>query len=68
MAAWGNGSAGDSKQPDWDVVRAWDEDYYAHVFLTADEYVSHPVASTDGDFLSLPTARACSTSRAACCA
>jgi taurine--2-oxoglutarate transaminase len=53
VSAFGNGSAQGPAQPDWDAVRAWDEEYYAHVFLTSDEYVSAPVASTDGDFLEL---------------
>jgi taurine--2-oxoglutarate transaminase len=38
---------------DWDLIRAWDEDYYAHVFVTADEYEHCAVARADGDFLEL---------------
>jgi taurine--2-oxoglutarate transaminase len=38
---------------DWSVVRAWDEDFYAHVFVTSDEYEHRAVAAADGDFLEL---------------
>ena len=38
---------------DWDAIRAWDEDYYAHVFVTADEYEHVPIARADGDFVEL---------------
>jgi taurine--2-oxoglutarate transaminase len=38
---------------DWDLIRAWDEDHYAHVFVTADEYEHAAVARTDGDFIEL---------------
>ncbi len=38
---------------DWDLVRSWDEEHYAHVFVTADEYAHAAVARTDGDFLEL---------------
>ena len=38
---------------DWDVVRAWDEAFYAHVFVSADEYEHRAVASAEGDFLVL---------------
>jgi len=38
---------------DWDVVRAWDEQHYAHVFVGADEYEHHAVARSEGDFLEL---------------
>jgi len=37
----------------WDTIRAWDEDYYAHVFVTADELAHQAVARADGDFLEL---------------
>lgn len=38
---------------DWDAIRRWDEDYYAHVFVSADEYRHVAVARTDGDHLEL---------------
>ena len=38
---------------DWNAIRAWDEDYYAHVFVAADEYEHLAVASADGDFIEL---------------
>jgi taurine--2-oxoglutarate transaminase len=38
---------------DWNVIRSWDEEYYAHVFVTADEYEHRAVARADGDFLEL---------------
>ena len=38
---------------DWDAIRAWDEEYYAHVFVTADEYEHVPIARADGDFVEL---------------
>ena len=38
---------------DWDVIRAWDEQYYAHVFVTSDEYASRPVARSEGEHLVL---------------
>jgi taurine--2-oxoglutarate transaminase len=38
---------------DWDAVRAWDEEHYAHVFVTADEYEHRAVARADGDTLVL---------------
>jgi taurine--2-oxoglutarate transaminase len=34
-------------------VREWDEDHYAHVFVTAGEYEHRAVARTDGDTLTL---------------
>jgi taurine--2-oxoglutarate transaminase len=34
-------------------VRAWDEDHYAHVFVTADEYEHRAIARADGDELEL---------------
>lgn len=39
--------------PDWDLIRSWDEAYYAHVFVSADEYEHRAVAGADGDFLVL---------------
>ena len=38
---------------DWDLIRTWDEEHYAHVFVTADEYEHAAVARTDGDFIEL---------------
>lgn len=38
---------------DWDLIRTWDEEHYAHVFVTADEYEHTAVARTDGDFIEL---------------
>lgn len=38
---------------DWDLVRKWDEEYYAHVFVTAEEYRHTAVVRTDGDYLEL---------------
>jgi taurine--2-oxoglutarate transaminase len=38
---------------DWDAVRRWDEAYYAHVFVSRDEYSHAAVARTDGEFLEL---------------
>jgi taurine---2-oxoglutarate transaminase len=38
---------------DWELARTWDESYYAHVFVTADEYEHRAVASAEGDFLEL---------------
>jgi len=38
---------------DWDLVRRWDEEYYAHVFVTPEEYQHRAVARTDGDHLEL---------------
>lgn len=40
-------------EADWDLVRAWDERYYAHVFVTPDEYRHAAVVRTDGDYLEL---------------
>jgi taurine---2-oxoglutarate transaminase len=34
-------------------VRAWDEAYYAHVFVTDEEYEHRAVVRADGDFLEL---------------
>jgi taurine--2-oxoglutarate transaminase len=42
---------------DWDAVRAWDESYYAHVFVGAGEYEHVAVARADGDFLELADGR-----------
>jgi len=39
--------------PDWEQVRAWDEAYYAHVFVTAEEYEHRAVSHAEGDFLVL---------------
>ena len=38
---------------DWDLIRTWDDEHYAHVFVTADEYEHVAVARTDGDFIEL---------------
>jgi taurine--2-oxoglutarate transaminase len=38
---------------DWERVRSWDEDYYAHVFVGADEYEHRAVSHAEGDFLVL---------------
>ena len=38
---------------EWDVIRSWDEEYYAHVFVTEDEYEHRAVARADGDFIEL---------------
>ena len=38
---------------DWDLIRSWDEEHYAHVFVTADEYEHAAIARTDGDFIEL---------------
>ena len=38
---------------DWGLVRAWDEAYYAHVFVAADEYEHRAVSHAEGDFLVL---------------
>ena len=38
---------------DWELVRTWDEAYYAHVFVTADEYEHRAVSHAEGDFLVL---------------
>jgi taurine--2-oxoglutarate transaminase len=45
----------DGRSPaiDWELVRAWDAEYYAHVFVSADEYEHRAVARADGDFLEL---------------
>lgn len=45
--------AGTPAAPDWDAVRQWDEDYYAHVFVTAGEYEHRAVARADGDEIEL---------------
>ena len=39
--------------PDWEQVRAWDEAYYAHVFVTAEEYEHRAISHAEGDFLVL---------------
>ena len=46
-------SDADRHAVDWDQIRAWDEDHYAHVFVTADEYEHRAIVSTDGDFIEL---------------
>jgi taurine--2-oxoglutarate transaminase len=38
---------------DWELVRSWDEAYYAHVFVTAEEYEHRAVSHAEGDFLVL---------------
>jgi taurine---2-oxoglutarate transaminase len=38
---------------DWDVIRSWDEEFYAHVFVSAEEYEHRAVARADGDFIEL---------------
>jgi taurine--2-oxoglutarate transaminase len=42
---------------DWDAVRRWDEQYVFHVLSTADEYVSLPVESADGCYVTLADGR-----------
>ena len=42
---------------DWDLIRAWDDEHYAHVFVTAEEYEHVAVARTDGDFIELADGR-----------
>jgi taurine--2-oxoglutarate transaminase len=44
---------GRSPGTDWDLARSWDEAYYAHVFVTADEYEHRGVERAEGDFLVL---------------
>jgi taurine--2-oxoglutarate transaminase len=39
--------------PDWSTVRVWDEEYYAHVFVTSGEYEHRAIARADGDFIEL---------------
>ena len=46
-------SDADRHAVDWDQIRAWDEEYYAHVFVTADEYEHRAIVGTDGDFIEL---------------
>ncbi|MDQ4081340.1 MAG: aminotransferase class III-fold pyridoxal phosphate-dependent enzyme, partial [Actinomycetota bacterium] len=43
--------------PRWDEVRAWDEQFYAHVFVTPEEYEHTAVVRTDGDELELADGR-----------
>src|SRR5207248_8816155 len=38
---------------DWAAIRDWDERYYAHVFVSAEEYVHQAVVRADGDFVEL---------------
>jgi taurine---2-oxoglutarate transaminase len=38
---------------DWSVVRAWDEEFYAHVFVTPEEYEHRAVVRAEGDFVEL---------------
>ena len=47
--------SGDERPPsgDAELTRVWDESYYAHVFVTADEYEHRAIARADGDFLVL---------------
>ena len=47
--------SGDERPPNGDaeLTRVWDESYYAHVFVTADEYEHRAIARADGDFLVL---------------
>jgi taurine--2-oxoglutarate transaminase len=40
-------------QAELDLMRTWDEDYYAHVFVTADEYEHKMVVSADGDYIEM---------------
>lgn len=42
---------------DWDAVRRWDEQYVFHVLATKDEYVSMPVASAEGCYVTLADGR-----------
>jgi taurine--2-oxoglutarate transaminase len=42
---------------DWDAVRRWDEQYVFHVLATADEYVSLPVESAEGCYVTLADGR-----------
>lgn len=44
-------------ETDWNAVRTWDEDYYAHVFVGADEYEHVAVARAEGDVLELADGR-----------
>ena len=39
--------------PDWATIRDWDERFYAHVFVSAEEYVHQAIARADGDFVEL---------------
>lgn len=38
-------------------LRRWDEDHYAHVFVTADEYEHQMIVGTDGDYIELADGR-----------
>jgi taurine--2-oxoglutarate transaminase len=38
---------------DWSAIRAWDEAYYAHVFVTPGEYEHRAIVRADGDFVEL---------------
>ncbi len=49
----GTDAEGRTPGADWDLVRSWDEAYYAHVFVTADEYEHRAVSHAEGDELVL---------------
>jgi taurine--2-oxoglutarate transaminase len=38
---------------DWGAIRAWDEEYYAHVFVTPEEYEHRAIVRAEGDFVEL---------------
>lgn len=42
---------------DWGAIRAWDEAYYAHVFVGKDEYEHVAVVRAEGEFLELADGR-----------
>ncbi len=55
MGRVGNSDNPERRGPtvDWETVRTWDEAYYSHVFVSADEYQHRAVARADGDTLEL---------------
>jgi taurine--2-oxoglutarate transaminase len=42
---------GELTQDELDLMRRWDEDYYAHVFVTAEEYQHRMVVAAEGDYI-----------------
>ena len=53
---------------DWDLIRAWDEDYYAARLRHGRRVRARGGRPSDGDFIELADGHDCSTSRAASCA
>lgn len=45
--------ASDLTQDELSLMRKWDEDYYAHVFVTADEYEHRMVVAAEGDYIEM---------------